>query len=111
MLIILFCCTIFSLLNINNTKIIKGVTINKINIQEVTKEEAKEIIKQEVEKELNKDINIKLDEFEYSIKLSQIELEYKIDEAIENAYKVGRSGNIFTNNFSIFSSIIHITKS
>lgn len=106
MLIILFCCTIFSLLNINNTKIIKGVTINRINIQELTKEEAKELIKEEAEKELNKDINIKLDEFEYSIKLNQIELEYKIDEAVENAYKVGRSGNIFTNNFSILNSII-----
>lgn len=106
MLIVLFCCTIFSLLNINNTKIVKGVTINKINIQELTKEEAKEIIKQEVEKELNKDINIKLDEFEYSIKLNQIELEYKIDEAIEKAYDIGRKGNIFTNNFSILTSII-----
>jgi len=106
MLIILFCCIIFSLLKTNNTKKIKGVSINKINIQELTKEEAKELIKEEAEKELNKDINIKLDEFEYSIKLNQIELEYKIDEAVENAYKVGRSGNIFTNNFSILNSII-----
>lgn len=106
LLVVLFCCTIFSLLNINNTKIIKGISINKINIEGMSKDEALITIKEKIEKELEKDINIKSEEFEYSIKLSQIELEYNINEAIENAYKVGRNGNIFTNNFNILKSMI-----
>jgi len=103
---ILLCCTIFALLNVNNTKIVKGVTINKINVQELTKEEAKEVIKQKIEYELNKDIIIKTEDFEYSIKLSQIELEYKLEQSIENAYNIGRNGNIFVNNFDILNSMI-----
>lgn len=104
--IILFVCTIFSLLNINNTKIMQGVTINEINIQDLTIEEAEKILKENIEKELNRDVNIKSEGFEYSIKLSQIGLEYKINEAVQEAYEVGRKGNIFSNNFNILNSMI-----
>ena len=106
LLIVLFASTIFSLLNINNTKIMQGVTINEINIQDLTIEEVKKIVQENIEKELNRDINIKSEEFEYSIKLSQIGLEYKINEAVQEAYEVGRKGNIFSNNFSILKSMI-----
>ncbi len=41
-LIIGIFCTIFSIINMNNTKIIKGVAINNIDVSELTKEEAKE---------------------------------------------------------------------
>lgn len=104
LIIALLFSTIFSLLNINNSKIINGVTVNGINIQGLTKEEAKKTIKEEMEKEINKDINIQSKDFKYSIKLSQIGLEYKVDEAVEKAYKIGKNGNIFTNNFEILES-------
>ncbi len=106
MIIILFSCTIFSLLNINNARIMKGVTVNGISVQNLTIEEAKQTIQEKMEKELNKDIKINSEGFEYSIKLEQIGVEYKIKEAIQNAYKVGRDGNIFTNNFDILESMI-----
>ena len=107
LIISILCCTIFALLNINNTKIIKGVTINKINIGKLTKEEATKLIKDRMQEYIEKDINIKSSDFEYSIKLSQIGVEYKIEEAIEKAYNVGRDGNIFSNNFRIIKSMIN----
>lgn len=105
-LIALFCCTIFSILNINNTKLIKGLTIGKIKIENLSKEEAVQTIKQEMQKRIDKDINIKSEGFEYSIKFSQIELEYKIEQAIEEAYKIGRNKNIFANNFDILKAML-----
>lgn len=104
--IIIFASTAFALLNINNSKIIKGVSVNKIEVGNLTKEEAMQKIKEETESIMEKDIVIKFEEFEYSIKLSQIELDYKEEEAIEKAHSVGRNGNIFVNNYNILKSMI-----
>ena len=107
LVICIFSCTIFALLNINNTKIIKGVTINEINIEKLTKEEALQLLNNNMHEYLEKEINIKNNDFEYSIKLSQIGVEYKTEEAIEKAYNIGRDGNIFSNNFKIIKSMIN----
>ena len=80
--------------------------IGKIKIENLSKEEAVQTIKQEMQKRIDKDINIKSEGFEYSIKFSQIELEYKIEQAIEEAYKIGRNKNIFANNFDILKAML-----
>lgn len=96
----------FALLNINNKNIISGVTIDKINVQGLSKVEAKEVISKKIEEKINKEINIKIDNEENTILLSQIELEYNIEEAIDKAYNIGRNSNIFINNFEIIKSKI-----
>lgn len=96
----------FALLNINNKNIISGVTIDKINVQGLSKVEAKEVISKKIEEKINKEINIKIDNEENTILLSQIELEYNIEEAIDKAYNIGRNSNIFINNFEIIRSKI-----
>lgn len=101
-----FLLTGFALLNINNKNIISGVTIDKINVQGLTKVEAKEVISKKIEEKINKEINIKIDNEENTILLSQIELEYNIEDAIDKAYSVGRNSNIFINNFEIIKSKI-----
>ena len=53
---------------------------------------------------IEKDIKLKSEEFEYNVKLNQIELKYKIEEAINNAYNIGRNENIFLNNFNIIKT-------
>ena len=104
LLIVMFLCSIFALLNMNNNKIIKGITINQISIEDLTKEEALEKIEEEVNKNLEKDINVKYNDFEYSIKLAQIEVKYKIEEAVEKAFNTGRSNNIFIDNYTILKT-------
>ena len=104
LLIVMFLCSIFALLNMNNNKIIKGITINQISIEDLTKEEALEKIEEEVNKNLEKDINVKYNDFEYSIKLAQIEVKYKIEEAVEKAFNTGRSNNIFIDNYIILKT-------
>lgn len=104
LLIAMFLCSIFALLNMNNNKIIKGITINQISVENLTKEEALEKIEEEANKNLEKDINVKYNDFEYSIKLAQIEVKYKIEEAVEKAFNTGKSNNIFIDNYTILKT-------
>lgn len=104
LLTVILLCSAFALLNMNNNKIIKGVTVNNISVENLTKEEALEKIKEKINKNLEKDINIKYNDFEYSIKLTQIEVKYKIEEAIEKAFNTGRSNNIFVDNYTILKT-------
>lgn len=106
LLIVMFLCSVFALLNMNNNKIIKGITINQTDVEDLTTEEAIEKIKEEENNKLEKDINIKYNDFEYSIKLSQIEVTYKIEEAVEEAFNTGRSNNIFADNYDILKTKI-----
>lgn len=104
LIIIMLLSSIFALLNMNNNKVIKGITINQINIENLTKEEAIEKINEKVNNKIEKDINITYNDFNYSIKLSQIELQYKVEDAVENAYNIGRSNNIFVDNYAILKT-------
>ena len=98
--------TIFALLNLNNVNIISGIKINGIDISKLSKEEAMGKIQEEVNQKLESDIVVKADDFQYEIKLSQIETKYNIEKALEEAYNTGRNGNIFTNNFEILKATI-----
>lgn len=102
----LIASTILALININNTKIVSGVTINGIEISGLSKEEAIQQFNEISDQKLEDDILIKADNFEYVIKLSQIETKYNIEKAIEEAYNVGRQGNIFSNNYEIAKTML-----
>ena len=103
-LLVLFACTGFALFNLGNNKIMKKVYVNGIDLSGLTKESAEAKINEKLEEKIDKDIILKLRDFEQTIKLSQLETKYNVKEAIENAYKVGRSSNIFVNNFEIIKT-------
>jgi len=96
--------TIFALINLNNVNIISGIKVNGIDIGKLSKEETIQKLNDEANKKLESDILIKADDFEYGIKLSQIETKYNIEKALEEAYNTGRNGNIFTNNYEILKA-------
>ena len=105
-LVILVCITGFAIANLGNNKIISNVKINNISVEGLTKEEANKVVTEQLNSNLEKDIIFVSENFEYSIKLSQIETKYNIEKAVEDAYNIGRSGNIFKNNFIILRSMI-----
>ena len=105
-LLIFIFSIIFALINLNNTNIISGINVNGIEMSNLSKEEALKKLKEEANKKLESDILIKAEDFEYGIKLSQIETNYKIEKAIEEAYSAGRSGNIFSNNYEIIKTMM-----
>lgn len=104
-MLLLLSSTIFAFININNTNIINGIKVNEVDISNLSKEDAKNKLNKAVEDKIAKDINIIGTEFEYQINLSQIGIEYNINDAIEESYNVGRNDNIFVNNYEILKSM------
>ena len=91
--------TIFAIINSNSTKIVKGVAIGPIDVSNLTIEEAKDKLEKVYTSKADKQIYLEYGEFETSITYEALEVEYQIDNAIQDAYDIGRSGNLFADNF------------
>ena len=102
----LFISTICAFININNEKIIKGVSIDNIDMSGLSKEEAKNKLETIYNEIKSKDINIKHNEYESTISPELIETNYDIDKAVNEADSVGKSDNIFVNNYNILFTLI-----
>lgn len=100
-------CIIFSLLNINNTKILNNISIQGIDISKMTVEEAEHRLEELFKEKQGKEILLKYQDYETTLNPEIIEVNYNISEAVEKAYTIGRSNNIVKNNFAILGSNIN----
>ena len=98
--------TIFALINYSNTNIMQGVSVFGIDLSNLSQEDAKKKITEEAEKRISTELVFCHNDEVYTLHLSEIGASFDIDKAIYDSYKVGRDGNIFTNNFQILSSLI-----
>ena len=98
--------TIFALININNEKIISGISIEGIEISGLSKEEAKEKIESLYNEKKAQEIKLKYQEYESTLSPTMMEVNYDIEKAINEAYLTGRKENIFVNNYEILMTII-----
>ena len=106
LIILLIFSVVFALVNINNEKILSKVSIMGIDVSNMTQEEAKKAIEEVVNEKLEEELTLKNDDYETSINAKQINATFDIDTAINEAYNIGRDGNILTNNYGIlFASI------
>lgn len=96
--------TIFAVINMKNEKIVKGIHIAQINVSDMSKEEAKKTLEEICLKKAENEIYLTYGEFETTTTYKALEVQYKIDEAIEEAYEIGRSGNLFKDNFEIIKA-------
>lgn len=99
-------CTIFALININNSNIVTGVSIKGIDVSGLSKEEAKGKLETIINEKKAKEISIKYKEYESNISPTLLEVDYDINKCIEEAYNIGRKDNIFVNNFNILFALI-----
>lgn len=104
--ILLLLSTIFALTNSFNEKIISGVHINKIDVSDLTINEAYDKLKEELEKNVKSNINVKYEEYETTISLEQLEVKYDVINAVNEAYKIGRNKNIVISNYEIIKTKI-----
>lgn len=92
---------IFALININNDKILSGITIMGIDVSKLTQEEAMKKIEELVQEKETQDITLKYDDYETTINGKQFNIKFDIEKAINEAYNVGKGGNIVVNNYNI----------
>lgn len=98
--------TVFAIVNIKNTKMIKGTTVSNIDISNLTKEEAVEKLNNIYGTKAEKQIYLTHGEYETSTTYEALEVKYQVDDAVEQAYENGRVGNIFQDNFEILKTWI-----
>ncbi|MBQ6992148.1 MAG: VanW family protein [Clostridia bacterium] len=101
-LVSLIATTGFAILNMQNTNIISGVTVEGVPLKGLNREQAIQKLEEEFNNENKKKVHLTTADFEYYIEAEQIEFQYNIEETIDYAYNYGRVGNIFKNNYEIF---------
>ena len=104
--ILLFISIIFSLINIGNKKIVKGVKIGDISVEGLTQEEATKKILDWKENVLLKDIKVTYDEYENILEVNEFSPDIDIDKLVRKACLVGKTGNIIKDNYEILFSIL-----
>lgn len=104
LLLLIIYCT-FSLINTNSKAIIKGVYIQGIDVSGLSKEEAKQKISNYINSSIPEEIKLKHNDFETSLSTSQLSIYFNTDEAIEIAYQIGKSENIFKNNLIVLEAL------
>lgn len=95
---------IFSLLNMNNEKILSGISILGIDISNLTQEEATNRVNDAINNTFhdeNNNLVLKRNDNETSVTANTFNAKFDIDTAIKEAYNIGRGGNIITNNYTI----------
>lgn len=97
--------TIFVIINIKNVKILKDITIGTINVSNLTQEEAIDKLENEYGLKTEKNIYLKHGEYETSVTYEALEVKYQIEKAVQQAYSIGRDGNVFQNNFEILKTM------
>lgn len=103
-LLVMIFSVVFALFNMNNEKILKGISILGIDISDLTVEEAKTKVNNAIEerfKDENNNLILKIGENETSVTANTFNAKFDIDNAVIEADNIGRNGNILTNNYSI----------
>ena len=90
--------------NIFYKKIFSNIDIAGIDVSNLTKEEAINKLNGELENVLNQEILIQYDGKESKIKPSDLGVEYNVEDVVEEAYRIGRIGNIFENNINMIKT-------
>jgi len=92
---------IFALINVNNQKILSGITIMGIDVSGLKQEEAIQKLQEITQNKETSDITLKQKEYETTINGKQFSVKFDIEKAVNEAYNIGKDGNIIVNNYNI----------
>lgn len=99
--------TVFAFINVNNTTFVSGISILGIDVSGLSKDDAKQKVADDVSNRLSTDVIFKHNDETYTLLPSSVGGSFDIDKVIDDAYSVGRNGNIFQNNFAILNAMIN----
>ena len=103
--ILIIAFIIFTGYNALNQNIISGVHIKNIDVSNMSKSDAKDTIESYIANSLPEEITLKHGDYQTTLSLSQIGVNFDVKNAVNNAYNIGRQGNLFLNNFYVLSTM------
>ena len=107
LIIVAICFSIFTIFNNTNENIVSGISIKGIDVSGLSKIQAKEKLESYIQENLPENILLKHNDFETSIPISSIEVNFDIDGAIDQALQIGKSGNMLQNSFEAFKTMLY----
>lgn len=102
--IFLICFLTFTFLNTKNTKIISNVFIQTYDVSNLTQEEAVKKINNIITSQIPEELTLKHNDYETSISTKELNIQFDTTNAVNNAYKVGRTGNLLQNDLTILQT-------
>lgn len=105
LIILLLSFLIFTGYNLINQNIVSGVHIKGLDVSNMSKSDARYQLENYIKQNLPEEIKVKHGDFETTISLSQIGVEFDTKSAVNTAYNVGRQGNIFQNNLYVLNTM------
>lgn len=111
LLVLLFCILFLSLIcsfiNMGNDKIIPNVSVNNIDLSNLKQETALKKLEESIStNSINSTIDIIVDGQKYTTPITNTGLVIDYEATVKKAYDIGRSGNIFSNNYKILGTYI-----
>lgn len=106
LVIIGFFSVIFAVINIPNTTIIQGVYINDIDVSNMSKEDIKNSFNEILDEKKYNGVNITHNDQEYVLELGLLEIANNLNQILDEASKLGRSGNIIRDNYEIIKTFL-----
>lgn len=103
-ILMLILTTGFAFTSMTNSKIIKGISINGLDVSGLTKEEAQKLIEKKIKERQESTVKLKYQDYEKELSMEQLEIEASAEEAVNKAISKGREGNIFQNNIAVLKS-------
>lgn len=96
LIILITVFVVLSLSLLNKKTFLKNIFVDDVNVSELSFEQARSLMQDTVsEKYTSKKIIIKYKDRVWEVMPSEISYKINIEQALENAYKIGRTGSIF----------------
>ena len=93
--------SVFTYLTFKNTNIISGIYIKGIDVSGLTKEEAIEKLNSTINSNIPEEITLKHNEYSTNLSTEQLDAHFDIENAVNTAYSIGRSNNLFQNDLTV----------
>ena len=106
LVVILAFSTTFAMIHSTKNTIAKGVKIQNISVSGLTYDEAKKKLDEAFKTLLDVNIELSKDDYLYKIKPEDVEFSYDFKKELDEAYSIGRKGNIIQCNYDLIAKAI-----
>ena len=98
--------TVFALINRDNETIFSGISIQGIDVSNLTIDEAKRKVSSIIGNHISEEISLQHNDFQTVILPEQFGVSFDVDSAVEQAYSIGKSDSLIKNNYTILSLLL-----
>jgi len=98
--------TVFALINRDNETIFSGISIQGIDVSNLTIDEAKKKVSSIIGNHISEEISLQHNDFQTVILPEQFGVSFDVDSAVEQAYSIGKSDSLIKNNYTILSLLL-----